>query len=72
MPHTAPCTLAKLKATQSPPSSIFSLRLPALVSSPHGPRNIENLLSGPFKIPRRPPGMLAVLVFMFAWNLISR
>ena len=37
-PHTARCTMAKLMATQSPPSSTLLSRPPALVSPIHGPR----------------------------------
>ena len=36
-PHTAPCTMAKLMSTQSPPPSSFSSRPPAFVLPPHGP-----------------------------------
>ena len=37
-PRMAPCTMAKLMATQSPPSSTLLSPPPALVSPIHGPR----------------------------------
>ena len=64
-PHTAPCTMAKHMATQSPPPSFFSSRSLALVSPPHGPRNVEVPLGGHVESPRRPPGILVVLVVAF-------
>ena len=35
-PHTAPCTMAKLMATRSPPASTLASPLPALFSPCHG------------------------------------
>ena len=46
--------------------------IPALVSPPHGPRNVEVPLWGPSTSPRRPIGMLALLVFMSLCELILR
>ena len=64
-PHTAPCTMAKLMATQSPAPSSFLSRPPALVSPPHGPRNVEVPLGGHVESPGRQHGMLVVLVVAF-------
>ena len=69
--HTALCTMAKIMAIQSRPPSTFSLPPPALVSPPHAPTNIEHPLWGPSKRPRRPLGMLTLLVFIFMCALIS-
>ena len=63
-PHTAQCTIAKLMATQSPLLSCFSSPLLALVLPPHGPRH-EVPLGGRVESPRRPRGMLVLLVFAF-------
>ena len=43
-PHTAPCTMAKLMATQSPPHSSFSSAPLALVSPIHAPSHAEGPL----------------------------
>ena len=43
-PHTAPCTMAKLMATQSPPPSSFLSPPLAIVSPIHGPRQPEGPL----------------------------
>ena len=69
-PHTAPCPMAKLMATQSPPPSSFSPPPLALVSPPHGPRHFEGPLWGHVESPRRPPGMLVLLVVCFLCSLI--
>ena len=71
-PHTGPCTMAKLMATQSPLPSTFSLPRPPLVSPPHGLRNVKAPLWGPCKSPRLAPGMLALLVFLIPCALIFR
>ena len=66
-PHTAPCTMAKLMATQSPPSSSFSSPPLALVSPIHGPKHGEGPLGRDEKSPRRPVGMLVLpLVFILS------
>ena len=64
-PHTAPCTMAKLMATQSPPLSSFSSPPLVLVSPPHGPRHVQVPLGGHVESPRRKLGMLVLLVVFF-------
>ena len=71
-PHTVPCTMAKLMATQSPPPSGFSLPPLDLLSPPRGPKKVDVPLLGPSKSPRRPLGMLALLLFMIPCELLFR
>ena len=66
--YTAPCTMAKLMATKSPPPSFFSSCPQALVSPPHGPRNVEAPLGAHVESPSKSPGMLVVLVVAFCSN----
>ena len=69
-PHTAPCTMANLMATQSAPPSSFSSPPPALVSPIHGPRHVEGPLGRDDESPRRPPGMRVLLVVCIFCSLI--
>ena len=69
-PQSAPCTMAKLMAIQSPPPSFFSSPPLALVSPPDGPKHVEVPLGGHVESPRRPPDMLVLLVVCFLCSLI--
>ena len=48
-PHTAPCTLAKLMATRSPPPSTLASPPPALFSPCHGRLVMQKILADMFK-----------------------